>query len=109
MIVINTEEEFDAALDKATTSVVVLFTAPGWCAPCRQFEPVYKAVSESASNEFDFLLVDVDYKLDNNQWALERFNIQSVPTAMLFNDLGSYVRDVTVPQNAIPFLNDIRS
>lgn len=92
-------------LDKATTQVVALFTAPSWCQPCQRFEPIYKAVAESAANEFDFVVVDID----ENEWAVERFGIRGVPAAHLYNDLGGFVRDVKVPQNAVPFLNDIRS
>lgn len=105
MITVTSEEEFNEVLDKATTSVVALFTAPAWCIPCRQFKPAFEAVAESAANEFDFVVVDID----ENAWAVEKFSIRGVPAARLYNDLGVFVRDVKVPQNAVPFLNDIRS
>lgn len=60
--------------------VVVKFTAPAWCGPCRAFAPHYESASEKS--EAKFVAVDVD----NAPWAMQEYGVQAVPTVMLFED-----------------------
>lgn len=104
---VESDTEMNEAIDVARDAgkrAVVLFTAPSWCRPCQQLEPHYKRASEEAD---DFIFIAVD--IDDNQWAVQDYGVQSVPTCWLFDENGIWVRDVRVPQGALPFIKDIRS
>jgi thioredoxin 1 len=99
---LSTRQEFVDAIDESG-KVVVLFTAPSWCIPCQRFEPHWE---RAASEEKDIKFFRVD--IDNNEWATVDYDVMRVPTCHLYED-GQFVRDIKVPQGALPFLNDIRS
>jgi len=86
--------------------VVILFTSPSWCAPCRAFEPHWRRVSEN-TEEIKFYEVR-ELLLDERQWAVVDCGVTKNPTCQLWQD-GSFVRNVTVPQGGPVFQNDIRS
>lgn len=100
-IIIESQTQFYDEV--AHGSVVVLFTQPATCVPCRQFAPHFDRASTEAT-EIKFLYVD----LDDNPWAMLHFTIKSVPTVKLFFD-GGYLRDIKAPQGALPFINELRS
>lgn len=82
-------------------NVVILFTAPSWCQPCKVFAPHYeRAASEVPDTKF--LVVDVDDVPD----SVVDYRIVSVPTVMLYQD-GEYIRNIKAPQGAIPFIRDL--
>lgn len=83
--------------------VVVLFTQPATCVPCRQFRPHFERAAGEVS-EITFVYVD----LDSVPGAMVDYDIRSVPTVKLYEH-GTFVRDVKAPQGAFPFIADIRS
>lgn len=85
IIEVTSEKEYDDALDNSTGALVVLYTAPSWCQPCRAFEPEFERLPELT----DATLVRVD--IDKNAWTGGR--IMQVPTIQLFND-KQYVRNL---------------
>lgn len=101
VIWINSHQEF---LDAIATPgrVVVDFTAPAWCQPCKAFAPHY---DRAASNtpEIKFLAVDIDL----NDWAMVEYGVRGVPTVKLYEN-GTFLRDIKAPQGALPFINDIK-
>lgn len=51
-----------------------------WCQPCKMMHPILEQLKSELGNKIRVIKIDVDR---NNSTAV-RFNIQSVPTLMLF-------------------------
>ena len=98
---VTTLEELNRAV-VTDGRVVVLFTQPSTCVPCRQFKPHWQRAQENV-DDIKFLTVD----LDTLPEAAVRYGVLRVPTVKLYED-GVFSRDVKAPQGAAPFINDIR-
>ena len=59
----------------------------GWCAPCRQFAPVFAAVASAHEGPVRFGSCDVDA----NPRTAELLGIRSIPTLVVFGPDGSEV------------------
>lgn len=59
--------------------VLVDFTAT-WCGPCKMMAPILQQVKEKVGDAVTILKVDVD----KNPQAAQSFQIQGVPTLILF-------------------------
>lgn len=81
--------------------VVVKFTQPRTCVPCRQFAPVYETVAVRTDDGTKFLSVD----LDNAPWAMADYDLRGVPTVVLFEN-GERVRDLK-ERTAIKFMSEL--
>lgn len=79
----------DALKDLLDTEdfLVVKFTAPSWCGPCRQFKPHYEKAATSASFNSGLLgratFVSVD--IDDADWAPQAYGFRGVPKVYLFS------------------------
>ena len=73
------KDNFDKDVLSAKTPVVVDFWAE-WCGPCRVFSPIVDEVSTDYDKKVKFYKLNVD---DNPEIA-ERYNVMSIPTAVLF-------------------------
>jgi thioredoxin 1 len=58
-----------------------------WCAPCRQFAPMFRAVAEAHTGPVRFGSCDVDA----NPATAELLGIRSIPTLVVFGPDGSEV------------------
>jgi thioredoxin len=72
-----TSEEFDSKVLKSNKKTVVLFYAT-WCPYCANFKPTFE--SAKIGNKIGSI-IDED---ENPLW--DRFNIQAVPTIIVFQD-----------------------
>ncbi|MFH0893803.1 MAG: thioredoxin [Bacteroidota bacterium] len=86
-VITLTEKTFDAQIKKGVT--LVDFWAP-WCRPCKMQLPINESVSAELAGKAAVCKIDID---QNNSIA-DRYNVQSIPTMILFKDgkvVGQFV------------------
>ena len=77
--IVNSKDEFDKIIKK--NKICVCDFSAYWCGPCRMLAPVIEEISDENQN-ITFINVDVD---QGQQLAME-FNIDAVPTIIVFKD-----------------------
>jgi thioredoxin 1 len=76
-----TDETFEPEVLHADRPVVVDFWAP-WCGPCKAVEPVLEELSRAHGERVEFTRLNVD----ENYVTAARYDVLSIPTAILFAD-----------------------
>lgn len=79
---------------------VFYFTAE-WCGPCKKTKPV---VEDLKKEGFEFQMIDADYE----QLLVERFEIKSIPTFILFEN-EKEIKRITGAQNKQSLLDFIKN
>jgi thioredoxin 1 len=79
-VIAVTDDKFESEVLKSDKPVVVDFWAE-WCGPCKQFGPVFEAVSDTVDG-VTFAKVNID----ENPEAPTRFGIRSIPTMLMFKN-----------------------
>ena len=80
---------FESEVLKATGPVVVDFWAE-WCGPCRMIAPALEEIAGSLGEKVKIVKLNVD---ENPQTAA-KYNIQSIPTLMIFKNGGMSSRQI---------------
>lgn len=75
------ETEFEGEVLKSSVPVLVDFYAD-WCGPCKMVAPTMEKLSEKYVGKVKFVKINVD----ENQELSSKYDIMSIPTAMLFNN-----------------------
>lgn len=92
-----TSLDFDSVVGGSGVPVVVDFWAQ-WCPPCRFLGPVFEKVAGMFSGKVKFCKLDVDASRD----VAARFNIQAVPTLIVFKDGREMARqEGALPEEAL--------
>ncbi len=101
MAVVAATRETIEALVEDNNIVIFDFWAP-WCAPCRQFSPIFEAASEKYSD-----VVFAKVNTEEEKEIAAHFSIRSIPTIMVFREsMLVFAQPGSIPENAIGELID---
>lgn len=100
-VVILNDSNFESTI--ANGVVLVDFWAT-WCAPCRTQGPIVEKVAEGIDGKAVIAKLDVD----KAKKTAQKFNIQSIPTLLIFKD-GKEVKKFVGVTNAEILLEALKS
>ena len=75
------DADFETEVMKSAVPVLVDFYAD-WCGPCKMVAPTMDKLSEEYAGKVKFVKINVD----DNQALASKYDIMSIPTAMLFKN-----------------------
>lgn len=79
---LKTLEELDKLLAEQNNTLAIVKVGAHWCGPCKMLERTISEI-EPTLEGVEFYAVDVD---EADETLLEKFQIQSVPVMLFFNE-----------------------
>jgi thioredoxin 1 len=73
-------DSFETVINSDTPVLVDFFAT--WCGPCKMMSPILKEVKDKMGDNVKIIKVDVD----KNQQLAAHFNVQGVPTLIVFKN-----------------------
>lgn len=83
----NLPKSFDELINSSELPVLVDFWAE-WCGPCRMLSPIIQQLA----NEFKGRILTVKVNVDEKPHVATKYQIQSIPTVMMFHQGEVLVR-----------------
>jgi thioredoxin 1 len=74
------EVDFEREVLKSEIPTVVVDFFADWCGPCRTVSPILESLSREYAGRAKFVKVDVDA----NERLASEYNVQSIPTVIIF-------------------------
>ena len=99
-----TEKNWQAEVVESKIPVLVDVWAE-WCGPCLKLSPIIDRLATRFEGKVKVGKVD----LDTNKWLGEKYDIQSIPCVMLFNDGETPVRTLVGLQPEREYVKAIES
>ena len=91
-------ENFSDIIKSDKLTLVDFFAT--WCGPCKMMHPVLEQLKDEMGDSIRIIKLDVD----KNEVLSAQYNIQSVPTLMLFKN-----GEIVWRQSGVKSLNELKS
>ena len=84
--------DFNEIIQQSKPTLVDFFAT--WCGPCRMQAPILEEVKKTLGDKVNSIKIDID----QNQPGAQRYNVQSIPTLIVFKGGEALWRAVGVQQ-----------
>ena len=84
--------DFNESIQQSKPTLVDFFAT--WCGPCRMQAPILEEVKKTLGDKVNIIKIDID----QNQPVAQRYNVQSIPTLIVFKGGEALWRAVGVQQ-----------
>ena len=84
--------DFNEIIQQSKPTLVDFFAT--WCGPCRMQAPILEEVKKTLGYKVNIIKIDID----QNQPVAQRYNVQSIPTLIVFKGGEALWRAVGVQQ-----------
>lgn len=84
--------EFDKLINEDKPTLVDFFAT--WCGPCKMQAPILEQVKKNVGDKANIIKVDID----KNEDLARKYNVQSIPTLIMFKNGEAVWRAVGLQQ-----------
>lgn len=87
--------DFDKLIQENKPTLVDFFAT--WCGPCKMQAPILEEVKKNVGDKANIIKVDID----KNEELARKYNVQSIPTLIMFKNGEAVWRAVGLQQQDI--------
>lgn len=84
--------EFDKLINENKPTLVDFFAT--WCGPCKMQAPILEEVKKNVGDKANIIKIDID----KNEDLARKYNVQSIPTLIMFKNGEAIWRAVGLQQ-----------